>query len=70
VSFASVILGTSLIGVAGALLAIPVAAMLLSLLDLYRTRYALVPALEQEAEAESGSPPEEPEARPTEGGPG
>jgi predicted PurR-regulated permease PerM len=70
VSFASVILGTSLIGVAGALLAIPVAAMLLSLLDLYRTRYALVPALEQEAEAESGSPPEEPEPRPTDGGPG
>lgn len=45
VSFASVILGTSLFGIAGALLAIPVAAMLLTLLDLYRTRYALVPAL-------------------------
>lgn len=45
VSFASVILGTSLFGVAGALLAIPVAAMLLTLLDLYRTRYALAPAL-------------------------
>jgi predicted PurR-regulated permease PerM len=47
VSFASVILGTSLFGIAGALLAIPVAAMLLTLLDLYRTRYALVPALNQ-----------------------
>lgn len=45
VSFASVILGTSMFGVAGALLAIPVVAMLLSLLELYRTRYELVPAL-------------------------
>jgi predicted PurR-regulated permease PerM len=50
VSFASVILGTSLFGVAGALLAIPVAAMLLSLLDLYRTRYELVPGLLEEDE--------------------
>ena len=39
VSFASVILGTSLFGVGGALLAVPVAAMLLTLLDLYRKRY-------------------------------
>lgn len=53
VSFASVILGTSLFGVAGALLAIPVAAMLLTLLDLYRTRYALVPALTQGDEEEA-----------------
>lgn len=45
VSFASVILGGALFGIAGALLAIPVAAMLLTLLELYRTRYALVPAL-------------------------
>ena len=46
VSFGSVILGTSMFGIAGALLAIPVVAMLLSLLDLYRTRYELVPELE------------------------
>lgn len=45
VSFASVILGTSMFGVAGALLAIPVVAMLLTLLDLYRTRYDLLPEL-------------------------
>lgn len=45
VSFAAVIIGTSLVGVAGALLAIPVVAMLLTLLDLYRTRYELVPSL-------------------------
>jgi predicted PurR-regulated permease PerM len=45
VSFASVILGTSMFGVAGALLAIQVVAMLLTLLDLYRTRYDLLPEL-------------------------
>jgi predicted PurR-regulated permease PerM len=45
VSFGSVILGTAMFGIAGALLAIPVVAMLLSLLDLYRTRYDLLPAL-------------------------
>jgi predicted PurR-regulated permease PerM len=52
VSFASVILGVSMFGVAGALLAIPVVAMLLSLLDLYRTRYELLPELQEELEAE------------------
>ena len=46
VSFGSVILGTAMFGIAGALLAIPVVAMLLSLLDLYRTRYELVPGLD------------------------
>jgi len=45
VSFGSVILGTTMFGVAGALLAIPVVAMLLALLDLYRTRYELAPEL-------------------------
>ncbi|WP_225753550.1 AI-2E family transporter [Actinotalea sp. Marseille-Q4924] len=49
VSFASVILGVSMFGVAGALLAIPVVAMLLSLLNLYRTRYELLPELQAEA---------------------
>jgi predicted PurR-regulated permease PerM len=65
VSFASVILGGALFGVAGALLAIPVAAMLLTLLDLYRTRYALVPELAASPEAreadDSDSPDEPPE---------
>jgi predicted PurR-regulated permease PerM len=72
VSFASVILGTSLFGVAGALLAIPVAAMLLTLLDLYRTRYALVPALSLPAggmdsagaDGASGAPADDTGARP------
>lgn len=63
VSFASVILGTAMFGVAGALLAIPVVAMLLSLLDLYRTRYELLPELEapvpaEPAEADDGRPGE------------
>lgn len=49
VSFASVIIGIALIGVAGALLAIPVVAMLLTLLELYRTRYDLVPSLADDA---------------------
>jgi predicted PurR-regulated permease PerM len=51
VSFASVILGVSMFGVAGALLAIPVVAMLLSLLELYRTRYELLPELQEDAAA-------------------
>ena len=64
-SFASVLLGSALFGVAGALLAIPVAAMLLTLLELYRTRYELVPAVtgtadddapREGAEAEPGEP--------------
>ncbi|ACZ29248.1 protein of unknown function UPF0118 [Xylanimonas cellulosilytica DSM 15894] len=54
VSFSSVILGTSMFGVAGALLAIPVVAMLLALLDLYRTRYELVPALAEPGSAAAG----------------
>ena len=41
VAFASVMLGAALFGVAGALLAIPVMAMLLSLGETYRKRYTL-----------------------------
>ncbi len=55
VSFASVILGTATFGIAGALLAIPVVAMLLTLLDLYRTRYELVPALADGSTDEVGA---------------
>lgn len=40
VAFGSVMLGAALFGVAGALLAIPVVAMILSLLEGYRTKYA------------------------------
>ncbi len=63
VSFASVILGTAMFGVAGALLAIPIVAMLLTLLDLYRTRYELVPGLElDDPDAEDAGATPEPSA--------
>ena len=48
VAFGSVLLGAGLFGVAGALLAIPVTAMLLALLGIYRKRYDLIPTLEAE----------------------
>jgi predicted PurR-regulated permease PerM len=41
VSFGAVLLGTALFGIAGAFLAVPVAAMLLSLLGIYGKRYEL-----------------------------
>ena len=43
VAFASVLLGTALFGVAGALLSVPVVAMLLALFDLRVTRHELLP---------------------------
>ena len=42
VAFASVMLGAALFGVAGALLAIPVAAMIMSLVDIWQLRYEVV----------------------------
>ncbi len=48
VAFGSVLLGASLFGVAGAFLAIPVTAMLLSLLDIYGKRYELIDSLQSE----------------------
>lgn len=42
VAFGSVLLGAALFGVAGAFLAIPVTAMLLSLLDIYGERYEII----------------------------
>jgi predicted PurR-regulated permease PerM len=41
VAFGAVLLGAALFGIAGAFLAVPVAAMLLSLLDIYGKRYEL-----------------------------
>jgi predicted PurR-regulated permease PerM len=58
VSFGSVILGSSMFGVAGALLAVPVIPMLLALLDLYRTRYDLVPELAAQGKKAASKPPE------------
>ncbi len=51
VAFGSVLLGAALFGVAGAVLAIPVTAMLLTLLGIYRKRYALIPSLAAEQRA-------------------
>lgn len=51
VAFVSVLLGAALFGVTGAFFAIPVTAMLLSLLDLYRKRYALIDEVREANEA-------------------
>ena len=56
VSFGAVLLGAALFGVAGAFLAVPVAAMLLSLLDVYGKRFELLPELVHTTEA--GEPTE------------
>ncbi|TQM62867.1 putative PurR-regulated permease PerM [Humibacillus xanthopallidus] len=45
VSFGAVLLGAALFGVAGAFLAVPVIAMLLSLADIYGKRYELLPSI-------------------------
>ena len=58
VSFASAILGLALFGIAGALLAIPVVAMLLTLMDIYRTRYELLPGLRDAAPGERERQPD------------
>jgi len=50
VAFGSVLLGAALFGVAGAFLAVPVTAMLLSLLDIYGHRHELLPAVERNVE--------------------
>ncbi len=47
VSFGAVLLGAALFGVAGAFLAVPVAAMLLSLLDVYGKRFELLPEIDE-----------------------
>jgi predicted PurR-regulated permease PerM len=46
VSFGAVLLGAALFGVAGAFLAVPVVAMLLSLLDVYGHRHEILPDIE------------------------
>jgi len=53
VAFASVMLGAALFGVAGALLAIPVAAMIMSLVDIRRLRYEVVEVGQENPEAEA-----------------
>ena len=62
--FVSVLLGASLFGIAGALLAIPVGAMVLALVQLYVKRHGLV------EEAELSEPPEQLEQELQRGDPG
>ena len=57
VAFASVMLGASLFGVAGALLAVPVAAMAISLIEVRKLRYEIP---EDEGESEREPDPDEP----------
>jgi len=52
VAFCSVLLGTSMFGVAGALLSIPVVAMLLTMLELRRKRYEVIEAVNYDNAAE------------------
>lgn len=54
VAFAAVMLGTALFGVAGAFVSVPVVAMLLTLSDVYRKRYDLIPELTPRQPAETG----------------
>lgn len=71
VAFGSVLLGAALFGVAGAFLAVPVAAMLLALLNIYSKRYELMPELTSEdSDATTEDEPEDPvaaSARPSSG---
>ena len=53
VAFGSVLLGAALFGVAGAFLAVPVAAMLLALLETYGKRYELLPQMQEQMAQES-----------------
>ncbi|MFN8167852.1 MAG: AI-2E family transporter [Candidatus Nanopelagicales bacterium] len=55
VAFGSVMLGAALFGAAGALLSIPVIAMVLSLLETYRTRHEVLPELLNPPDPTSGS---------------
>lgn len=57
VAFGSVLLGAALFGVAGAFLAVPVTAMLLTLLDIYGNRYALLPDIQKATEPPASSTP-------------
>lgn len=57
VAFAAVMFGTALFGVAGALLAIPVVAMLIALAESRRKRYALRPDLDEPTPAGTAPDP-------------
>ncbi len=59
VAFGSVLLGAALFGIAGAFLAVPVTALLLSLLDIYGHRHELLPVVEQRVERIEHHPADE-----------
>jgi predicted PurR-regulated permease PerM len=61
VSFAAAIMGALLFGAVGALLAIPVVAMLLSVLDTFGTRHAIQPSLTPVEEEPAANPRERPQ---------
>jgi predicted PurR-regulated permease PerM len=54
VSFAAVLFGASLFGVGGAFVAVPVAAMMLTLFDIYTRTYDVLPHLDAAAESPTG----------------
>lgn len=66
VAFGAVMMGAALFGVSGALLAVPVGAMLLSLLDIYVKRHELLPQLREKEPSAGDDPPpaKEPRKRP------
>jgi predicted PurR-regulated permease PerM len=59
VSFASVMFGAALFGVSGAFVAVPVAALLLALVEIYTRTYELLPELARQQPGER--PPEQPD---------
>jgi predicted PurR-regulated permease PerM len=54
VGFAAVLFGAALFGAAGALVAVPIAALLLSLVDIYSRQYELLPQLGPDPRADRG----------------
>jgi hypothetical protein len=64
VAFGAVILGAALFGVAGAFVAVPIAALLLSLVEIYSRTYDVLPQLgDSGADADSTSGAGSPEHR-------
>jgi predicted PurR-regulated permease PerM len=63
VSFAAVMMGAALFGAAGAILAIPVAALILALLDIYGRKYELLPSIAAPAPALPPEPADHPRRR-------
>ena len=61
VSFAAVLFGAALFGVSGAFVAVPVAALLLALFEIYSPTYELVPELAATQPGERPSKPDEPD---------